>query len=136
MSQDNHSDHFVVPVKFYYGTFITLLIMTVVTVVVAKFAIFDFGPQLNILIAMLIATFKATLVILFFMGVKWDSPVIKVCIAGSLLFFSIFIFFTVADVETRGDIYEIEANVVNIKSPVRPMTDGDVHSGHGGSSDH
>jgi len=59
------SNH-VVPQKIYYLVFATLLCLTLITVDVA---FYNFG-WLNIYIAMIIATFKATIVVLYFMHVR------------------------------------------------------------------
>lgn len=68
------SDHeklgHIVPIKIYFLVFIALLCLTVLTVVAAQF---DFG-NLNIIIAMLIASIKAGLVALFFMHLKYENP--------------------------------------------------------------
>jgi cytochrome c oxidase subunit 4 len=73
-----HDDHghghhglgHVVPFKILAGVGGALLVLTVVTVLAAKV---DFG-NFNLIIALLIATFKAGLVALFFMHLKWDKP--------------------------------------------------------------
>lgn len=76
MSQHSHSHDqhdelgHVVPVKTYLTVLVLLLILTVVTVVVSRF---DFG-ELNLLVAMLIATVKAGMVVMVFMHLKYESP--------------------------------------------------------------
>jgi small subunit ribosomal protein S15 len=74
-----------------------LLILTVVTVGASRI---DFGPA-NMLIAMLIASVKASLVILFFMHVKWDTAINKIVFLSSFLFLSLLFVFTLADQATR-----------------------------------
>jgi cytochrome c oxidase subunit 4 len=76
---------------------IALLILTVVTVGASRI---DFGPA-NMLIAMLIASVKASLVILFFMHVKWDTAINKIVFLSSFLFLSLLFVFTLADQATR-----------------------------------
>jgi len=58
----------VVPQKVYLLVFATLLCMTLITVDVA---FYNFG-WINIYIALLIATFKATIVVMYFMHVKYS----------------------------------------------------------------
>jgi cytochrome c oxidase subunit IV len=111
---DNHSGHFIIPLKYYVGTLIGLLILTVVTVAVAQI---DLGG-LNIVVAMGVAMLKASLVIMFFMGVKWDEGFNKVVLFGSLVFIFLFMGIVLLDVFTRGDVYSNEAEVHDIKSPV------------------
>jgi cytochrome c oxidase subunit 4 len=57
----------VVPAKIYAVIFATLLLLTLVTVDVATY---NFG-MMNIYIALAVATTKATLVILYFMHVRY-----------------------------------------------------------------
>lgn len=58
------------------GVFGSLVILTIVTVAVAQL---DFGSlALNILIAMAIATVKATLVAVYFMHLRWENRLIIV----------------------------------------------------------
>jgi len=72
---DNH-EHFVIPLKYYVGTLIALLILTVVTVAVAQI---DLGA-FNIYLAMFVAMIKAGFVIFFFMGVRWDEGFNKIAL--------------------------------------------------------
>jgi cytochrome c oxidase subunit IV len=91
------SDHHVVPFKTYFNVFATLLVMTVVTVVVAQF---NFGAM-NTVIAMAIATFKATLVLAFFMHLKYDN-LLNRAIFGTGVFFLLVLFaFCLTDIFTR-----------------------------------
>jgi len=69
MSDSHQHSHFIVPVKYYIGTFLSLLVLTFVTVTISRF---DFGT-FNIVVAMLVAIVKASLVISFFMGLRWDK---------------------------------------------------------------
>jgi len=114
MSQE-HSHHFVPPLKYYVGTFIALLFLTFITVFVAQF---HFG-SLNIVIAMLVASIKAYLVLSYFMGLKWDDGVNIVVVVSCIVFIGIFLAFTLADVSTRGEFDPVEKGVHNINSPVK-----------------
>ena len=71
---------------------VALLFLTFVTVAVAQF---DFGSA-NMLIAMAIAAVKASLVIAFFMHVKWDTAINKIVFLSSFLFLSLLFVFTLA----------------------------------------
>jgi cytochrome c oxidase subunit 4 len=81
----------------FFNVLVALLILTVVTVGASRI---DFGPA-NMLIAMLIASVKASLVILFFMHVKWDTAINKIVFLSSFLFLSLLFVFTLADQATR-----------------------------------
>jgi cytochrome c oxidase subunit IV len=91
------SEHHVVPVKTYLAIFGALMVGTVLTVTVAKY---NFG-SLNVLIALTIASIKATLVILFFMHVYYSSKLTKVVIGAGIFWFAILIIMTIADYRVR-----------------------------------
>ncbi len=78
------------------------MIFTAITVIVAQY---QFG-EYNLLIAMIIAAIKATLVALFFMHLKYDNKIYAAVFVGSLLFLAVFIIFTMFDTLRRGDIYD------------------------------
>lgn len=114
----HENTHFIVPVKYYIGTFLALLVLTFLTVYVA---LFDFG-SFNIVIAMLVAGLKAFLVAWIFMGLKWDSVYNRVVFLGTLLCFVLFLGVILLDAGTRGDIDKIEAGIYDINSPVKSPT--------------
>jgi cytochrome c oxidase subunit 4 len=59
-------------VKVYMMVFMALAAGTVITVLAANV---DFGGHLNVAVALLIATVKASLVALIFMHLKWDRSI-------------------------------------------------------------
>lgn len=67
----SHQLGHIVPRKTYLTILIALLILTAITVAVARV---DFGNW-NLVVAMLVASIKAGLVTLFFMHLKYESPV-------------------------------------------------------------
>ena len=85
------------PKSMYYTIFGTLMVMTAVTVGVA---FINLGV-LNFPVAISIAIFKATLVILFFMGVKYNTPLTKVVAASGFLWLIILFGITMGDYLTR-----------------------------------
>ncbi|HKY05201.1 MAG TPA: cytochrome C oxidase subunit IV family protein [Blastocatellia bacterium] len=91
------SEH-IVSKKVYYAIFLTLLVMTGVTVWVA---FIDLGP-LNNIVAMTIAVFKATLVVLYFMHVRYSSRLTWVFVAAGFVWFGILIALTLSDYYSRG----------------------------------
>jgi cytochrome c oxidase subunit 4 len=91
------SEH-VVSKKVYYLIFALLMIFTVVTVEVA---FIDLGP-LNIVVAMAIAIFKATIVLLYFMHVKYSSRLTKLFVVAGFFTFGLMLLFTYADYLSRG----------------------------------
>jgi len=91
------SDHVVSP-KIYLGVFLTLLVMTAITTVVSGI---DLGPW-NTVVALGIAVFKATLVVLFFMHVKYSPRLTATVIGGGIFWLLILIALTFSDFATRG----------------------------------
>ena len=89
--------HHVSSSAMFMTVLVALLFLTFVTVAVAQF---DFGSA-NMLIAMAIAAVKASLVIAFFMHVKWDTAINKIVFLSSFLFLSLLFVFTLADLFTR-----------------------------------
>lgn len=81
----------------YYSVFLALIVLTVVTVAIARV---DLGAM-NTPIALLVAGFKASLVILIFMGVKWNTPLTKVVAASGFLWLIILFGITMGDYLTR-----------------------------------
>ena len=106
--------HHIISIRTYLLVFISLLFLTAGTVVSAQF---DFG-SFNIIIALLIASFKSSLVLLFFMHLYYDNKVNLALILGSVVFLALFIGLTMIDVTRRQDIYEIEGKLVNPHAPI------------------
>lgn len=91
------SEH-IVSVKVYITIFLALLVGTVLTVVAA---FLDFPWRFNTIIALTIATVKATLVVLYFMHVRYSSRLIWVIVAAALFWMAILFAFTFSDYLTR-----------------------------------
>ncbi len=88
----------VVPLRVYLFVFFSLLILTGTTVAIA---FIDLGP-LNNLVAMGIAVLKATLVILFFMHVRYSTRLTPLVIVSGLFGLAILVGLTLIDYATRG----------------------------------
>jgi cytochrome c oxidase subunit IV len=83
----------------YLRTLILLLILTLITVGAAGI---QFGTGVaNIVIALTIATIKATLVALFFMHLAHDKPVNAIIGVAGFIFLGLFLLFTFLDVGSR-----------------------------------
>lgn len=95
---DHHDDHHgishVASVKVLLGTGGALLFLTIVTVAATKV---DFGQSLNLALAMFIAVIKATLVVLFFMHLKYDKIFHSVIFMSAVLAAALFVGFTLMD---------------------------------------
>ena len=103
---DNHSQkkehhHHILSDKAAFTVFGLLLLFTVITVGAAQV---DFG-SFNFPIAMIIASIKASMVMLIFMNLKYDRKENAVIFLTSFLFLAIFLTFTATDLFFRGDVY-------------------------------
>lgn len=90
----------VIPQRIYILVFVTLLLLTLVTVDVA---FFDAG-WLNLYIALTIATCKALLVVLYFMHVRYSPRLTWVFVGAGFFWLAILFVFTAADYLTRKGI--------------------------------
>ena len=88
----------VVPLRTYYLIFLILMACTALTVAIA---FIDLGP-LNTIAALVIAVFKATLVVLFFMHVKYSTRLTWAVVVGSIFWLGLLIVMTSGDYLTRA----------------------------------
>ena len=91
------SEH-IVPVKVYLVIFFSLLLGTALTVFAA---FYDFPWQLNTIIALTIASIKATLVVLYFMHVRYSNRLVWVIVISALFWMGILFALTFSDYATR-----------------------------------
>lgn len=91
-----HSEHIVSP-KIYLTIFLALIVGTSLT----TWAAFqDFG-RFNIVIALFIATAKATLVVLYFMHARYSPKRTQLVIVCAIFWLAIMLTLTLADYQTR-----------------------------------
>lgn len=83
----------VVPIKVLLGVWAALVVLTVVTVAVTYV---DLG-WLNIWVALAVAAVKASLVGLYFMHLRYDSPLNGFILVISMAFVALFIISTITD---------------------------------------
>lgn len=103
--------------KVYLRTLIALLILTIITVAAAGI---DFGSG-NVVIALAIATIKATLVALFFMHLLHEKPVNAVIAVAGFLFLGLFLMFTAIDVGSRENLQPQNIRpVLQVPAPAPP----------------
>ncbi len=84
-------------VKTFVFVWIALLICTGLTVFAATFDLGAFSAA----VALIIATFKALLVILFFMEIKYSTKMTMTVVIAAFFFLSILLILTMADYLTR-----------------------------------
>ena len=97
MSGHSQTVSFSASAKMYAGVLATLLVLTAITVGASRI---DFGEG-NVVIAMVIATIKATIVALFFMHLRHDKPVNAIAFTSSLFFLALFLGFCLIDAKSR-----------------------------------
>jgi cytochrome c oxidase subunit IV len=97
VSQAHTAEHnalsHVIPVKVLAAVFGALVVLTVVTVAVTKVEL----GNLNLYVALAIAGVKATLVVLYFMHLRYDRPFHLVLFLGCLGFVVLFISLVLTD---------------------------------------
>jgi len=97
---DHHEDQIghIVPVKFLVFICAILLFLTAVTVWVSRYDFAEINiAELGIIVAMLVATVKATIVGLYFMHLRWDRPIIGFIFVGSILLVVLFVGMAITD---------------------------------------
>jgi cytochrome c oxidase subunit 4 len=92
------SEH-IVSLRIYATIFLALMVGTALTIWAG---LTDFPGKLNVIIALTIAVVKATLVVLYFMHVRYSSRLIWVVFASALFWLAILFAFTFSDYWTRG----------------------------------
>lgn len=88
----------IVPIRLYLAIFLALMAGTALTVWVA----YQNLGWLNTPIALTIAVCKATLVVLYFMHVRWSSKLVWVFAAAGFLWLLLLFVFTFSDYMTRS----------------------------------
>ncbi len=104
----------IAPTPFYVGIFVALVVLTVLTVAVSYF---DFG-EANILIAILIATMKASLVATFFMHLRHDKLFNTLAFLSAFLFLGVFILLSYDDVAKRARLDNAYGGTVDLRSGI------------------
>ncbi len=95
-----HDDEYthVVPASLYVGIWAALMVLTLTTVL-ASFA--ELGP-FNIVVALVIATIKGTLVVLFFMHLRYSPKLTIAAVIAALFWLFIMFSLTMTDYLSRG----------------------------------
>jgi cytochrome c oxidase subunit 4 len=88
----------VVSRKTYALTWLALLALALVTTLIGML---DLGP-FNMIIAITIALIKASLIAAFFMHALYESKLIRVIVAGGVVWFLIMLTLTMSDYASRG----------------------------------
>ena len=110
-SDDPHAVGHIVSMRILVVVFVSLLVLTWITVASTYI---DLG-EFNFPLAMMIASVKAYLVVAYFMHLRWDKPFNLVVFLSSLAFVALFISFVMTDKhEYRDDEIENYAPKITI----------------------
>jgi cytochrome c oxidase subunit 4 len=90
--------HIITPVRTYVAVFAALLVLTFVTVWVAQH---DYGA-LNTPIALGVAVLKASFVVIYFMGVRYNTPLTKAVVISGFFWLIILFGLTMGDYVSRS----------------------------------
>lgn len=103
---DHHGNGHAVPAPVLIAVFLALIVLTVITVVASYLPLGD----LEIWVAMGIATVKAALVAAYFMHLRYDNPLNAVLFVFCLLFVALFVSFVLMDADQyRSDLIEMHS---------------------------
>jgi len=88
----------VVTKKQYALIFAILMLLTMATTAIGMI---DLG-RLNVVVALVIATIKALLVVLFFMHIYWSSKLNKLVVVSGVVWLALLLWLTLTDIFSRG----------------------------------
>jgi cytochrome c oxidase subunit 4 len=97
MASEEHGQH-VISIGVYVGIWATLMFLTGLTVFVSFIELHDW----NIVLALVIATIKGTLVVLFFMHLYYSSKLTKVTVIAAIFFLFLLLALSMTDYLTRS----------------------------------
>ena len=101
--ENPHESHeHVTPLYIYYAVFGALLVLTGLTYLVSYA---DLGPG-SLPVAMLVAVIKASLVVGFFMHLKYEDRTFAFMFVCALLFVAIFFFAVLFDMDKSDDFHD------------------------------
>jgi len=86
------SEH-IVPRKTYYIVWALLMALMIITAALSRVPLGEW----NTVIALVIATVKALLVLLFFMHLRYDRPILAIVFVTALLFVALFVSIALLD---------------------------------------
>jgi len=88
----------IVTKKQYAIVFGILMLLTLATTAIGMI---DLG-RLNVVVALVIATIKALLVVLFFMHIYWSSKLNKLVVVSGIAWLALLLWLTLTDFFSRG----------------------------------
>ena len=117
-----HDNHDANAPKIYAAVLAALLMLTFITVAASKV---QFGSgMINVVIALTIATIKASLVALFFMHLIHDKPMNSIILICSFIFLGVFLGFSYGDYASRDNLQpaglKVKPGAAATAAPVAP----------------
>jgi cytochrome c oxidase subunit 4 len=100
--------HHITPMKTLLGVISALVFLTLITVFTSRI---DLGA-FNVPLALAIAITKATLVVMIFMGLKYDNKVNTLVLSIGSVFVVVFLTFTLFDTAFRGDLSNVSPTTI------------------------
>lgn len=111
MAHHDHDGHHITPLRVLVGVLVVLLVLTALTVYTA--INWNLGVMGNTLLAIAIATVKATLVCMYFMHLRHDNQMYTAALVTCIGLVLLFIGASIGDIATRDRIDPIRAQLVN-----------------------
>ncbi len=113
-AHDEHGDNYhvhahIAPLRTYYIIFGLLIALTGLTVLAYNVRLGEW----NLLVAVIIAAFKSSLVVTWFMHMKHEKMFNGLFFFGSFIFMGIFLFYTLNDTNYRGQVSEYNGGRVD-----------------------
>jgi cytochrome c oxidase subunit IV len=109
------------PANFYYAIFGALIFFTCLTVAVSYVHL----GSLNLAVAILIASIKASLVVMFFMHLRYDNKFNAVMFVCGILFIGVFFAYTMNDTGRRqNELNDVQGNKVYLGDLVDKQAPG------------
>lgn len=112
-------EHVIVPWQILLGVLLALFVFTGLTIFQSQFEKFaagtwgwDIPGWVNIVLAMTIAVIKGTLVVLYFMQLRYDKGINVILFLFTIMAVWLFIMFTALDLKNRGEITEWRAGEI------------------------
>jgi cytochrome c oxidase subunit IV len=115
----------ITPLKIYLTVAVALLILTGITV---RISLINLGGW-NLVIALAVASLKATLVALFFMHLLYDKKIYTIIFGVGILVLGIFIALTMFDTLERGTINAIESSPIKKSAVIYDRQPSDSSQG-------
>ena len=95
---DDHAGHFIVPPKYYIINAVVIAILMFLTIAASEVTFPGGVNGVGYWVALLIAILKASCIVSIFMGVKWNTPLVKVFALGVVGWLIILFTFPMIDI--------------------------------------